>query len=382
MQKVNLNSIFREYEFEYINKYNPDNYTKKIIRAIVDCRTETLGGHIQKCDNCGHEITLYNSCRNRHCPQCQFMKKEEWIEKRKEEVLPFQYFHVVFTLSDKLNQIVFKNKKLIYKLLFDKSKETLLSVSEDEKYFGAKIGFFSILHTWGQKLNLHPHVHCVVPGGGYVKQKDKWISSPHDYLIPIDVMKTRFRSIFLVGLKDLYNNKELYLERTKYKDRKIFQNLIDELFKMDWVLYIKESFKSSESVIEYLSKYTHRIAISNHRIISVENGNVSFSYKDYADGNKKKVMTLSVMNFMRHFLIHVVPPRFVRIRYYGVLSNSTKRNQISKCREYFRVKEIKRTRKKWFEIYKTVTGIDVFECRECHKGRLVKCKIIKPDKKK
>src|SRR4030042_3116113 len=177
MQKNTVNNVFREYAQEYIKKYDPDSYTKKIIRAIINCRTEALGGHIQKCDHCGDEITLYNSCRNRHCPQCQFMKKEKWILDRKDDVLPYQYFYVVFTLPDKLNPIVYRNKKKIYKILFDKTKETLISVSGDEKYFGAKIGFFSILHTWGQKLNLHPQVHWVVPGGGYRQDKDKWISA-------------------------------------------------------------------------------------------------------------------------------------------------------------------------------------------------------------
>ena len=378
MSKATVNSIFREYAQEYINKYKPCDYTIKIIRAIINCRTQALGGHIQKCDNCGHEITLYNSCRNRHCPQCQFMKKEKWIENRKEDVLPFQYFHVVFTFPDKLNVIAYKNKKIIHKLLFDKTKETLLGISEDEKYFGAKIGFFSILHTWGQKLNLHPHVHCVVPGGGYRQDKDKWISAPKNYLVPIEVLKERFRSIFLVGLKQLFNEGKLYLENTRYKNKKIFQNVIDELFNTDWVVYIKESFNNSESVIKYLSKYTHRIAISNHRIKSLENGIVTFSYKDYAEGNKNKIMSLPVTQFIRHFLMHIVPYKFVRIRYYGILSNSTKRKQLEKCRRYFKIKEIKRIKKEWFETYQRLTGIDIFECKKCHKGRMMVSEIIKP----
>lgn len=378
MSKITVNSIFTEYALEYINKYKPNGYTIKIIRAIINCRTEALGGHIQKCDNCGHELTLYNSCRNRHCPQCQFMKKEKWIENRKQDLLPFQYFHTVFTLPDKLNAIVYRNKKIIYKLLFDKTKETLLGVSEDEKYFGANIGFFSILHTWGQKLNLHPHIHCVVPGGGYRQDKDKWISAPLNYLVSVDVLKQRFRSVFLIGLKQLYNEGKLYLENTAYKEKKVFQKLIDELFKTEFVVYIKESFNNSDSVIEYLAKYTHRIAISNHRIISVENGIVSFYYKDYADENKKKIKSLPVMQFIRRFLLHIVPYKFVRIRYYGILSNSTKRKQVEKCREYFRVKEIKRIKKEWFEIYQRLTNIDIFECRQCHKGRMMVSELIKP----
>jgi len=376
MQKNTVNNIFTEYAPEYIKKYNPDSYTRKIIRAIINCRTEALGGHIQKCDHCGYEIILYNSCRNRHCPQCQFLKKEKWIQQRSEEVLPFQYFHVVFTLPDKLNPIVYRNKKIIFKLLFDKTKETLLSISDNKKYFGARIGFFSILHTWGQKLNLHPHIHCVVPGGGYIQGKDKWISSPYNYLFPFEVLKKRFRSLFLTSLKHLYNYGELYLENTEYKNKKIFNKLLDELFKSDWVVYIKESFKNSDSVIKYLANYTHRIAISNHRIISVENGKVNFSYKDYKDDNKKKIMSLTADDFIKRFLLHIVPHKFVRIRYYGVLSNSTKKKLGKNCREYYRVKELKITNKKWQETYLLITGIDIFVCRQCHKGKMAAAKII------
>jgi hypothetical protein len=380
MPKATVNSIFREYADRFIIKYKTTDYTNKIIRAIIDCRTEELGGHIQKCDHCGHEIKLYNSCRNRHCPQCQFMKKEKWIIDKKNDILPFQYFHVVFTLPDKLNPIVYRNKALVYKLLFDAVKETLLTVSANEKYFGAKVGFFSILHTWGQKLNLHPHIHCVVPGGGYSSKKDKWISASKDYLVPVEVLNQRFRSIMLTGLKKLFSNEKLYLVNTKYIDKKCFQSLIDALFKINWVVYIKESFKSSDSVIEYLSKYTHRIAISNHRILSVKDGIVSFLYKDYKDENKKKIIQMPVMQFIKHFLLHVVPYRFVRIRYYGLLSNSTKKKEIGKCREYYRIKEKKRTVKTWQEIYKTVTGVDIFECKECKKGKMVVSEIIKSKK--
>lgn len=380
MLQNTVNSIFREHAAEYLKQYNPDNYTTKIIRAIVNCRTEALGGHIETCDTCGHEITLYNSCRDRHCPQCQFMKKAQWIENRKDEVLPFQYFHVVFTLPDSLNPIVYRNKEIIYKLLFDKTKETLLSISEDEKYFGAGVGFFSILHTWGQKLNLHPHIHCVVPGGGYIPAKKKWISAPHNYFLPVDVLKLRFRSIFLVSLKELFKSGKLYLQKTKYQEQRVFYRLIDDLFKTEWVVYIKESFKSSDSVIEYLAKYTHRIAISNHRILSVDQGIVTFRYRDYREENKQKTLSLPVMNFMRRFLLHIVPYRFVRIRYYGFLSNSTKKKLATNCREYYGVKEKKRRIKKWFERLESLIGLDIHQCQKCLKGTMERTKIIDPFK--
>lgn len=376
MERATVNSIFREYGSEFIQSHNVSHYTQKVIRAIADCRTENLGGHIQRCDSCGNEITVYNSCRNRHCPQCQFMKKEEWVQKKKNDILPFQYFHTVFTIPDALNPIVYRNKRIVYKLLFDAVKETLLSAAEDEKYFGAKIGFFSILHTWGQKLNLHPHIHAVVPGGGYDAKKDKWKSAPQGYLIPVEVLKKRFRSLFLTGLKRLYFGDKLYLKHSVFKNKVIFQGLIDSLFKKDWIVYIKESFRSSDSVIEYLSRYTHKIAISNSRILSLKDGVVSFSYKDYSEKNKKKVLRLPVMDFIQRFLKHIVPYRFVRIRYYGIMSNSTKKKQIARCFEYYNLKIKKYLVKSWQEIYRDVTGIDICQCNKCGIGKLVIVSLI------
>ena len=337
--KATVNSIFREHAEEFCNKHNVSDHSKKVIRAIVNCRTVSLGGRIQKCDNCGDEIILYNSCRNRHCPQCQFKKKEKWIAERRNDIFPFQYFHVVFTIPESLNPIIFRNKKQIYKLLFDSSKDALLSISENKKYFGARIGFFSILHTWGQKLNFHPHIHAVVPGGGYVAGKEKWKRSPENYLVPVKVLSKKFRYVFLNCLKGMIDTGEISLDNTIYEDRTIFRNLLDTLFAKDWIVYVKESFKNSDSVIDYLGKYTHRIAISNYRIISSFEGKVKFLYRDYSDCNKEKILDMPVERFMKNFLNHVVPKRFVRIRYYGILSNSTKRKELKKCREYYSVKE-------------------------------------------
>ena len=345
---------------------------KKVMRAIEICRTEVLGGRIEECDHCGHKVILYNSCRNRHCPQCQFMKKEQWILDRKNEVLPFTYFHVVFTLPNELNSIAIRNKRIIYKLLFQKCKETLLSAGEEEKYLGAKIGFFSILHTWGQKLNLHPHLHCVVPGGGYSETKNKWIQAPHNFLFPVQVLKMRFRSLFLKGLKELYRTEKLYLDGTPFINSIMFQKLIDTLFKKEWVVYLKESFQNKDSVIEYLARYTHRIAISNHRIVSLKNNMVTFKYRDYKDNNREKMMTVDVNDFIRRFLLHVVPRRFVRIRYYGLLSHRNKKNAIEACREFFKIlhkdEDVKLV---WPDVYFNVTGKNVHSCPVCENGTLV-----------
>ena len=376
MVKVNpltVNDILRAYGQEY-RKQNPflSIHEKKTMRAIELCRTEALGGRIDVCDHCGNTVFLYHSCRNRHCPLCQFMKKEQWIENKKNEVFPFQYFHVVFTLPNKLDTIVLWNKKIIYDLLFGKVKETLLSISEDTKYFGAKIGFFSILHTWGQKLNLHPHLHCVVPGGGYSEKEKKWKKSSKNFLFPVKVLKARFRSLFLTELKKMYKQGELVLSGTDYSRPNEFYKLIDDLFRIDWVVYIKESFNNPDSVIEYLARYTHRIAISNYRIVKVEDDRVFFFYKDYKENNKKKIMSLPVMEFIRRFMLHIVPLRYVRIRYYGLMANRNKKNSLKECYDYFELEhKIKEISKGWDDIFLDVTGIDVHKCPVCGIGNMV-----------
>lgn len=378
--KPTVNEIFREYNRSYLLKHPETTlHKRKVLRSIEICRTEALGGRVEKCGNCGHNIILYNSCRNRHCPLCQSMKKEKWILERKNEILPFTYFHMVFTLPDVLNPIVVRNKRIIYNLMFDKCRETLLSVSADEKYFGAGIGFFSILHSWGQKLNLHPHLHCVVPGGGYSEKKQKWIHAPNNYFVPVQVLKMRFRSLFLQALKELFKNKKLYLHGTQYSSDKEFQAMIDKLFSIDWVVYLKESFQGKESVIEYLARYTHRIAISNHRIISSDNGMVKFKYRDYADENKEKVMELPAESFIQRFLMHVVPRRFVRIRYFGILSHRNKKRAIEACREFYKIdKKNEAATESWSEVYFRVTGKDFACCPACKKGKLVVVEILVP----
>jgi len=377
---ITINDIFRIFGETYRAQHPELSLLeKKVMRSIEVCRTETLGGRIEQCDTCEHEVLMYNSCRNRHCPQCQFMKKEKWILERKKEVLPFTYFHVVFTLPHKLNQIVIRNKRIIYNLLFQKCKETLLSVANDKKYFGAQIGFFAILHTWGQKVDQHPHLHCVVPGGGFREDKNKWIQASKKFLLPKDVLKPRFRSLFLEGLKELKDSGKLYLQGTPFAEKKKFQDLIDSLFAKEWVVYIKESFQGKESVIEYLARYTHRIAISNHRILALEGDMISFKYRDYKDGNREQIKKMKADEFIRRFLFHVVPRRFVRIRYFGILSHRNKKNTIKTCYEFYGIeKETVNTPESWSEIYFITTGRKVSACPVCEAGTLVLKGLIDP----
>jgi hypothetical protein len=307
------------------------------------------------------------------------MKKEKWILERKSEVLPFTYFHIVFTLPDTLIPIVLRNKRTIYNLLFDSCRKTLLSVSADEKYFGAAIGFFAILHTWGQKMNLHPHLHCVVPGGGYSESKGTWIHAPHNYFVPVKVLKMRFRSLFLTGLKNLYHDEKLHLTGTPYDNPAVFQSMVDALFTAEWVVYLKESFQGKESVIHYLARYTHRIAISNHRIRAVTDDSVTFTYRDYKDGNCEKAMELPATAFLHRFLLHTVPRRFVRIRYYGILSHRNKKKAILVCREFYEIEDIiVPVPASWQEVYAHVTGKDVSCCPVCSSGKLVITEVLDP----
>ena len=367
-----VNEIFRAYGEDYrVNHPFLTEHEKKVMRAIEACRTSDLGGRVEVCSQCGHTRMIFNSCRNRHCPQCQFMKKEAWISKKKNEIFPFQYFHAVFTLPQQLRPIAAGNKEAIYKLLFNSVKETLHGVASEEKYLGAKIGFLSILHTWGQKINLHPHLHCVIPGGGYSRETKKWIRSPENYFLPVKVLQKRFRSIFLQGLKRLYPD-----SLTAPSD---FQNLIDQLFEIDWVVYLKESFKNSDSVIKYLARYTHKIAISNHRIIGVEDGEVLFSYKDYSQANQKKVLRLKVNEFIQRFMLHTVPYRFVRIRYYGLMSNRNKRENLALVREYYQIVTIineEEEERSWDTIYMSVTGCDPHQCPQCKEGEMIVTLLI------
>ena len=368
---ITVNDIIRRNWDRYREKYSVSEHERKIFRHIMACRTEEMGARVQRCDSCDYTLTLYNSCRDRNCPSCQSMKKERWIHERKDELLPFQYFHVVFTLPDRLDPIVARNKEKVYALLFAKVKETLLSAASEKEYFGAKIGFFAILHTWGQKLNIHPHLHCVVPGGGYDTRTKKWKRCKKDFFISFEVLAARFRSLFLAALKKMKNEKKLVLEGSGYDHPDLFQSLIDELWNKQWNVFLKETYESETNVIDYLGRYTHRIAISNYRIVKVEDDYVYFTYKDYKADNKREVKKMQVLEFMRRFCFHIVPKRFVRIRYYGLLAHRNRSGTIRECREFFEIKfEAKKQAYTWVDIFIKVMGRDPFRCPKCGTGRL------------
>ena len=296
----------------------------KAFRAILRCRTAALGGHIDVCLKCGHEQGIsYNSCRNRSCPKCQAQARERWLEARQQELLETGYFHVVFTVPHELNPLARNSPALFYDLLFAASSQTLLEVAADPKRLGAEIGFLSILHSWGSNLLLHPHVHCVVPAGGFSPDHQRWIHTHPRFLLPIPVLRRVFRHKFLFALKHLYSNGSLDCSgpAAAFQERELFTELMERLQRKRWIVYAKPPFGGPAHVLRYLGRYTHRIAISNHRLLAFDGERVSFRWKDYAHGSKQRIMTLDATEFLRRFFLHVLPKGFVRIRHFGLLSN-------------------------------------------------------------
>jgi hypothetical protein len=336
MPPLEVADIFRTYAEEYVNNHGPtSSHQRRVLKAIQLCRTAALGGHVEECDSCGHQEISYNSCRNMHCPKCQAAARARWLEARQRELLPVEYFHLVFTIPEEFRLIALQNKKTVYGILFRAAAETLSQVARDPKHLGAEIGFFGILHTWGQNLCHHPHVHFVVPGGGLSADKTRWISASKGFFLPLKVLKIVFRGKFIHFLKRAYAKDELVFHGAvaKLADPKAFETHIDNASKHEWVIHAKPPFGGPKQVLKYLARYTHRVAIANQRLVSMENGNVTFRWKDYADHNRKKLMNLGVFEFIRRFLLHVVPLRFNRIRYYGFLSPRNRKDSLELCRK-------------------------------------------------
>jgi hypothetical protein len=308
----------------------------KVLLAIARCRTAALGGHIDECSRCGQRATIsYNSCRNRHCPKCQTGARERWLAARRRELLPSRYVHVVFTLPPQLASVALQNKKVIYDLLLRASAETLLEVARDPRHLGAEIGFFSVLHTWNQKLGLHPHVHCVVAAGGLSPDHSRWIRSRFRFFLPIQVLRRVFRGKFVAGLRSAFQHGQLYFSDnlSLLAQPKIFAAWLRPLFRKDWVVYSKPPFGGPEYVLQYLGRYTHRVAISNHRLVSSADQKVTFRWRDSADNNEQKLMTLSLDEFLSRFLLHLLPKGFVRIRNFGFLANRRRSTLLPLCRQ-------------------------------------------------
>lgn len=302
---------------------------QRILRAIACCRTAALGGHVQTCTHCHHQRIAYNSCRNRHCPKCQASACARWMADRAQELLPVEYFHVVFTLPDTFNTLALANRRVVYNVLFTAVAQTLLEVAANPKHLGARIGFISILHTWGQNLSLHPHVHCVVPGGGLSMDGSRWIACKPGFFLPVRILSRVFRGKFI----DLLRRVRAAGKLRAVENDGDFARLIEASVRHDWVVYAKPPFGGPEQVLKYLARYTHRIAISNRRLVSVDGRKVTFNYKDYARGNRPRTMKLDGGEFLRRFLLHAVPRGFMRIRHFGLLANRVREQNLMICRE-------------------------------------------------
>ena len=325
--------IIREYRSDFVASRGGKIPTAhwRVLRHIASCRTASLGGHLEACDSCGHQAIAYNSCRNRHCPKCQASARFRWLENRQRDLLPVEYFHVVFTLPKEISTLALCNKELLYSALFQASAETLQAVARNPKYLGANLGVLSILHTWGQNLQHHPHVHCVVPGGGLTPDRSQWLSCRKGFLLPVRVLGRLFRGKFLARLREFYDQGRIVFagSTSQSKSPKAFQKLLSKVYRKNWVVYSKPPFGGPEQVLKYLARYTHRVAIANSRLISMTDGNVTFAWKDYAKGCGRRKMTLSASEFLRRFLLHVLPKGFVRIRSYGFLANRCRRDRIA-----------------------------------------------------
>jgi hypothetical protein len=380
---IELADVFHRYEEEYLKENKLPWNIVKAINAIKNCRTESLGGHIWECEDCSEKFEVHNSCRNRNCPKCQGRAREKWLKERKEELLPIGYFHVVFTVPHELNEIFQRNKSVMYNILFKSTSETLLTLSKDPKFLGAEIGFLSILHTWGQNLMDHYHIHNVVTGGGLSKDKRSWLDpKKEDFLIPSDLLSDLFKKKFLAYFEraKVINKLEFGGETEKLKQAKEFITFKNALLEKDWVTHIKEPFGSAEQVMEYLGRYTHRVAITNGRLRDIEDGNVSFEYKDYADESKKKVMKLKSNEFIRRFLLHILPDGFVKIRYYGLMSSKNKRSKLELCKKLLEEREEKRdrrTKNKRIDLLKELNS-NQYICPTCKSVNIVKIQTIYP----
>ena len=341
--RLEVAEVFREFTPAFLHRYgdtiSPDQ--RRVLWHVARCRTAELGGHVEECDRCGHRRIAYNSCRNRHCPKCQAAARAQWLEQRSAELLPVEYFHVVFTLPHEIGPLALQNRRRIYGMLFQAAAESLLTIAADPRHLGAQIGFLAVLHTWGQNLHLHPHVHCVVPGGGLSPDRSQWIACRSSFFLPVRVLSRLFRAKFLSFLRDaqehrqiLFHGQQRYLEEPAH-----FRQLVAALREKEWVVYAKPPFGGPEVVLKYLARYTHQVAISNYRLIAIENDQVHFHWKDYADGNRQKTMALAGVEFVRRFLLHVVPSGFVRIRHFGFLAHRHRAEKLELCRRLLNVEQ-------------------------------------------
>ena len=334
---VEVARIFRRHGPAYRRWHPLPLHQRRLMSAIEHCRTAALGGHRDGCSNCGLTRVSYNSCRNRHCPKCQAGQREKWVEARRKDLVPVSYYHVVFTLPEGAAEIAFHNPVTVYGILFNACRQTLMTIGADPKHLGAELGFFAILHTWGQNLLFHPHLHCVVPGGGLAGGRTRWVDCKPGFFLPVRVLSRLFRRLFVEQIEEAFQRGAIRFPVNGTQEglngAKEFQRRLGQLRGVEWVVYAKPPFGGPERVLEYLGRYTHRVAISNNRLLESDEGEVRFRWRDYSRGNKKRVMTVSSEEFIRRFLLHTLPAGFQRIRHYGWLASSGKKERVRLCLE-------------------------------------------------
>jgi len=333
---LELADIFRIHGPAYLEAFGPSLSAgqKKALSDIAICRTAALGGHVEQCDRCGHRTIAYCSCRNRHCPKCQSAARAAWLEQRAAELLPVEYFHVVFTLPQMIAPVALQNQRIVYGLLFRAAAETLTEIAADPKHLGARIGFLAVLHTWGQNLHHHPHLHCVVPGGGFAPDRSRWIACRRQFLLPVKVLSRLFRAKFAHYLRRAFEHAELSFhgQLQPLGQKYNFVSWLNRIVQSEWVVYAKPPFGGPHQVLKYLARYTHRVAIANQRLVALQDGHVSFHWKDYTHAGQPAVMTLQATEFIRRFLLHVLPRGFVKIRHFGFLANRGRDDHLRLCR--------------------------------------------------
>ena len=358
-----VQDVFTQYGAAYCQSHKLSLAQYRAMNAIQSCRTSQLGGHMDRCPSCGYEKPSYNSCRNRHCPKCQTFSKERWIDAQKANLLDVGYFHVVFTVPQELNPLIYSNQRDCYNLLFRCVAETLQELAGDKKYLGAAIGHTAVLHTWGQNLCFHPHIHCIVPSGG-LTALGKWQSSRKKFFLPVRVLSRKFRGKFLALLK------------LKLPD--VDQNLLNLCYQKEWVIYCKPPFKDAACVVEYLGRYTHRVAISNNRVLKLENGSVTFKWRDYRDSSRWKEMKLSADEFIRRFLMHILPPGFTKIRHYGFLSSRGKQKKLKICKIQTGTSLLTKVKLSAEQLIQKLIGRKLSVCPRCGYSGLLRTDLSPP----
>ena len=361
-----VQDVFRLYADQYREQHNLSYVQLKALSAVEKCRTAELGAHLDTCESCGCVEISYNSCRNRHCPKCQTLAKERWIDNQKNDLLNVGYFHVVFTVPDILRPVIYQNQAKLYSLLFRVVAETLQELAADKKYLGATLGFTSVLHTWGQSLCFHPHIHCIIPSGG-LTNLGGWVNSRKKFFIPAKVLSRKFRGKFLYYLKN--QRLDFFGDQQYLQEPKSFLNLLDACYHKEWVVYCKPPFKTAACVVEYLGRYTHRVAISNNRILKIEDGQVTFKWRDYKDNNRWKVMTVSAFEFIRRFLMHILPQRFMKIRHYGLLGNRNKTIKLTLCKRLTHTPVVNNVKASTLDLLSKMFGRDFYLCHHCGEPR-------------